>query len=70
MPSNLANAITFVAHLLRSAFRKPRKALTPEASSKNCGPKWLHSLLGMLLIFAGLAAIDGRPARWLRARLA
>lgn len=29
-----------------------------------------RNLAGMLLIFAGLAAIDGRPARWLRARLA
>ncbi|MEM7444556.1 MAG: DMT family transporter [Pseudomonadota bacterium] len=29
-----------------------------------------RNVAGMLLIFAGLAAIDGRPARWLRARLA
>ncbi len=29
-----------------------------------------RNLAGMLLIFAGLAAIDGRPGRWLRARFA
>lgn len=29
-----------------------------------------RNVIGMALIFGGLAAIDGRPGRWLRARLA
>jgi len=36
----------------------------------NSDPLAPRNLRGMLLIIGGLAAIDGRPARWLRARFA